>query len=478
MKQLPLCLATAIALAVGFTACDDSASMSMPGSSLVEDQFSIVITDTFKIYSKSVLNPKVQSRTTTQLLGAIDAPTYGTLRADYIAQLFPTTSIDTTGVELDSVKLQLVFEKNGFIGDSLAPIGFEVYPLSVELPYPIYSNFPAGTEFASTGFYNPTPGADDCHGRGIFTAGGLSISEETAGSSYRFAYANLPLGFGQKIYDAFRNPSTRQMFNNPDEFVSNIFPGIYVKATYGSGRVTRITDTRLLVYYTKTERLPNSAGVMIDSVRHLFTYYMSTAPEVVSNTNISLEMSDNITRMADEERRSVILSPAGRDVELYFPIQNIIKAYDKSTGSSLSMINTMSFEIACDSIANGRGITPPAYLLMVLKKDKDKFFAANKLPDDVTSFVATFNQSTMTYSFGNMRSYLTEMIAKGDAITAEDFTFTITPVSMVSEDSSSYYASSGSTLSGLSPMVAMPSMVELLPKDAKVTLTFSKQQLK
>lgn len=466
-----------MAATAAFTACDSTDDLLMPGSSLVEDQFSVVVTDTFTLHARSILNPRVQSRTTTQLLGAIDAPTYGTLRADYVAQLFPSNDIDTAGVELDSVKLQLVFDKGGFVGDSLAPIGFEVYPLADTLPYPIYSNFPEGTRFSSGNFYVSNPGADECHGVGMFTGVGVSISDAAGGSSYRFAYASLPKAFGQKILDAYKDPATRGLFNNPDEFAARIFPGVYVKTTFGSGRVTRITDTRLMLYYTKRQWLANSDGVMVDSIRHLYAYYMSSAPEVVANTNISLDIADNITAMADEGR-AVVLSPAGRDVELSFPIRNVISAYDKATASALSLINTMTFTIPCDSIANGRGIKPPTYLLLVLSKDKDKFFAANKLPDDVTSFVATLNSNTMTYDFGNMRDYLMEMISKGDALTEADYRFTVTPVTMVMESSNQYYASTSSTLSGMSPMVAMPSMVELLPEKAKITLTFSQQQLK
>lgn len=477
MKKLPLYIASALTLMAGFAACDNTDDLTMPGSVLIQDQFSVVVTDTFTINATSVLNPRVQSRTTTQLLGAIEAPAYGILRADYVAQLFPSNNIDTAGVTIDSIKLQLVFDKGGFVGDSLAPIGFKVYPLADTLPYPIYSNFPEGTRFSSTDFYVQNPDADACHGIGMFTAAGVGISDASAGSSYRFAYASLPNSFGQKILDAYKDPSTRYLFNNPDEFAAKLFPGVYVKATFGSGRVTRITDTRLMMYYTKRGLVENSDGVLVDSIRHLYGYIMSTAPEVVANTNIDLQMSADVTAMANDGR-AVIVSPAGRDVELTFPISNVIDAYNKATGTSLSLINTMTFSIPCDSIANGRGITPPTYLLMVLSKDKDKFFAANKLPDDVTSFVATFNSNTMTYDFGNMRDYLMEMISRGN-LSPEDYTFTLTPVSMVMENSSSYYSSAASsTLSGMSPMVAMPSMAELLPKKAKVTLTFSEQNLK
>lgn len=474
MKHIQLYIASALTLMAAVTACENSNTLEMPGSAIVSDRFEVVVADTFKLYARSILNPRVQSRTTTQLLGAIDAPTYGTLRADYVAQLFPSNAIDTVGVTLDSVKVQLVFDRGGFVGDSLAPIGFEVYPLVGALPYPIYSDFPAGTSYETVPFYKSSGfAADDCHGSGMFTASGTAISDASGGSDYRFAYATVPLAFGRKIFDAYRNPSTRYLFSSPEEFASELFPGVYVRTTFGSGRVTRITDTRLMAYYTKREKLANADGVLVDSVRHLYTYYLTTAPEVVSNTNIDLELAQSVTDLA-EAGRAVIVSPAGRDVEMAFPIETVIKAYDEASAQTLSVINTLTFSVPCDSIENGRGIKPADYLLMVLSKDKDKFFAANKLPDDVTSFVAQYNANTMTYDFGNLRDYVMEMRAKGDALTPADYTFTITPVTMVYESNNSYYTTS-STLSGMSPMVGMPSMTELLPEKAKITLTFSRR---
>lgn len=473
MKQLPLLIASALALVAATSACDNTDNLDIPGSALIDNQYEVVIADTFTLNARSVLNPKVQSRTTTQLLGAIEAPNYGTLRSDYVAQMFPANVIDIDGVTIDSVKIQLVFDKDGFVGDSVAPIGFEVYPLTDTLPYPIYSNFPAGTRFENTPYYKDSDFADDdCHGVGMFTASGVAISDESAGSSYRFAYASVPLAFGQKIFDAYANPATRYLFYNPDEFALKVFPGIYVKTTFGSGRVTRVTDTRLMMYYTKESQIANDDGELVDSIQHLYAYYLSTAPEVVSNTNIDLQMSSTIDEMA-EAGDAVIVSPAGRDVEMTFPISSVLSAYDEATSGTMAVINSLTFTMPCDSIENGRGITPPSYLLMVLTKDKDKFFAANQLPDDVTSFVATFDSNTMTYDFGDLRDYVMEMREKGSALTAEDYTFTITPVSMVYETTSSYYSTS-STLSGMSPMVAMPSMTKLLPEEATITFTFSR----
>lgn len=470
MKRFCLIAASALTLLAGFTSCDDNTDLTAnPGGTLVSDRFTVVMDSSFTVPMHSKLNSKVQSRTTTQLLGAITAPTYGTLRADFETQLFPSNAIDTAGVTpalIDSVKLQLVFPKTGFVGDSLAPIGFSVYPLTRQLPYPIYS------DFDPDGYYSAQP-----LGKGMFTAAGISINDTVAGASYRYAYATLPRQLGIDLFNKFKQDPL--LFNDPAAF-ADYFPGVYVKSTYGSGRVTRVEDVRVVMYYHKLQRLTNGSGVEVDSLTNHFAYYMASAPEVVSNSNIDLQISPTVTELA-QAGKAVVLSPAGFDVEMEFPIEEVIGKYKVQTGTSLSVINSLSLSIPLDSIANGRGIRPPSYLLMVPSKDKDKFFAQNQLPDSKTSFVATIDYSDMTYDFTGLEAYLAEML-KRDEIKPEDYTFTLTPVSMVMENSASssyyyYYGTSQSTLSGISPMITLPTMVQLHPEKAKLKLVFSKQTL-
>lgn len=476
MKKLLLTAVATLGCLLGFSACEqDSDLLDVPGSSLISDNFTVVIDSSFVITAKSVISPKIQARTTTQLFGALQAPEFGILRTDFEAQLFPSNNIDTIAVteqEIDSIKLQLVFNKGGFVGDSLSLIGMEVYPLTKELPYPIYSDFDPSEYYDAN---NPM-------GTGIFTAVGISVNDTVAASNYRYAYATLPREFGVKIFNKYKEDPL--LFNDPDAF-AQYFPGIYVKHSFGSGRVTRINDARIIMFYHKTQKLTNKEGIEVDSLTNHFAYYMATAPEVVSNTNISLEIADGITQMANEGK-PVIIGPAGRDVEITFPVQQIIDTYRQSTQSVLSVINTLSFTVPADSIENGRGILPPEFLLLVLSNEKDKFFAENKLPDNETSFIGTLNPETMTYDFGNMREYLIKMLEK-ESLSADDFTFTATPISMVMESngSSSYYdyyyygnqQTATETLSGIAPMVSLPTMVVLKPEEAKIKFTFSKQRI-
>lgn len=455
-----------IGASAGLAACQsETSSVHEPGASLVSDNIEVLIDSSFTISARTIESGAVQSRTTTQLLGAIQAPEFGKLNADFVAQMFPSNNIETDNVTADSLKLQLVFEKTAFVGDSLAPIGVEVYPLLKQLPSPIYSNYDPAAENA----YNPS----DLLGSGTFTAVGLSINDTVAANPYRFAYVDMPDALMDKLISKFK--SDPALFNDPYSF-QDFFPGVYVRHSFGSGRVTRITSCRMVYYYHKTYKVTNSEGVETDSISRLYNYVMAMAPELVSNSCINYSIAPALTELANAGK-TIVAAPAGYDVELEFPIEAVINKIKSAGNDALTVINTMTFSIPASVIKSDKGINPPEYLLLVLSKDKKEFFAKNKLPDSLTSFVGTYNSTTKTYNFGDMRGYLVTMLASEEPLTAEDWTFTLTPVSMVMETSQSsyYYGTTSSTLSGISPMIAMPAMVELLPAKAKIKLTFSRQ---
>lgn len=453
-------------LSFALCACEsENVSLTEPGSALVGNNIEVVVDSSFTISTESILSGPIQSRTTTQLLGAIHASEFGTLRADFVAQMFPSNSIETEDITPDSLKLQLVFEKNAFVGDSLAPIGVEVYPLVKQLPSPIFSD------------YNPTAlqayDASRRLGSGTFTAVGLSVNDTVAANPYRFAYVDMPDQLMDGILAKYKaDPS---LFNNPYAF-QDFFPGVYVHHSFGSGRVTRISNCRMVFYYHKTYKITDDKGQETDSISKLYNYVMAMAPELVSNTCIDYKISPALTSMASDGK-SIVAAPAGYDVSLRFPIEAIINKINSAESNALTVINTLTFSIPAATIASDKGINPPDCLLMVLTKDKEDFFAKNKLPDSVTSFLGTYNAATKTYSFDDMRDYLLKMLDAEEPLTADDYTFTLTPVSMVTENSASsyYYGTSSTTLSGITPMIAMPAMVELLPAKAKIKLTFSRQ---
>lgn len=460
MKHFPLIACLTAAMTMLLAACEDSSTI---GTSIIENNVEIVIDSTFTITGRSVDNSEVQSRTVMQLLGRLEAGNYGSISSDVVTQFISSQSIDTTGysaADVDSVKLILGMSPSGFTGDSLVPMGIEVYPLTKQLPSPIYSNFdPAG-------YYDSSRRL----GSTVYSA---AISNLKHYSDYdgTLRYINIPLPreLGESIINRYiTSPET---FANPEAFTA-WFPGFYIRNSWGSGRVINISTTTVKLYY---HYLFHNTETGNDSIINATGTYLAVSPEVVTNNNIRYKMSDDL-RARINAGEAIVAAPAGTDVEFTFPAADIIEAY-RAKATPLTVVNTLTFDLPISAIANEYAIAPPKYILMVKKSMKDKFFAQGQLPDGVNSFYAEYNASTGSYSFAGMRSYLVDLLAK-DEITADDTDFILTPVYVATETQTSYYyGTTSTTVTSIIPYVLSPVMGRIDFDRAKIKFTFSKQTL-
>lgn len=439
--------------------CDDN--VSGIGSSLIDDDASIIVDSSFQLTGQPVTNTTVQSRTTNQLIGDLTAKEYGSFSSDFVSQFMSAMTIDTTGVtanDIDSVKLLMFFTAGSITGDSLVPMGLKVYPLTAQLPTPIFS------DFDPTAYYDES----DCWTRNsqIYTGNAL-YSDSVNALNYRTISVKLPLEFGRRVFNEYRaNPST---FATPDAFCK-FFPGLYIKNTFGSGRVINIRESRINFYYRKkTQKTVN--GEARDTIINTNATYMAVTPEVISNNIINMTVCDDLHAMA-ARNVPILVAPAAYDVKLTFPTREILAAYRRS-GEDMAVINTLTMSIPVEDITNGYNILPPTNVLLVLAKDKDQFFANNKIADNKTSFLAPYNSLTESYDFAEMRQYILDMLAKND-LSADDYTFIITPVDVVTENSSSSYYSQGQTyITAVNPYVSGPAMCTLNLEKAKIKFTYS-----
>ena len=207
---------------------------------------------------------------------------------------------------------------------------------------------------------------------------------------------------------------------------------------------------------------------------------MASTPEVVSNNIIRFDIDDAITSMVNQGQ-ALILAPAGYEVQVRFPVQDIIDKYQGNVGSNQSVINGLSLEIPVSVPETEYDIQPPKYLLMVKTSKKDTFINGDSLVNNKDSFYAIYNATSKTYSFTGLRNYVLNIINnQGGVATEDDFNFTITPVDVTNytySSSYSYYYGSGSTstVTKISPMVSQPAIARLLLDKAKIMITFSKQ---
>lgn len=445
---------------VSISSCDESSKI---GSSVTEDKITVSIDSSFVVTGESVKTEKVQSRTVAQLIGNIDAPGFGKLSSDVVTQFMPASVIDTANIRLDridSLVLVLQIAKGEYIGDSIVPLGLDIFKLNRQLPSPIYSNFNAED------YYSP----EDIVASKIYNV--VSKSADGINASYGVDIRiKLPLDFARDLYRKYLdNPAT---YSSPTAF-ADFFPGFYIKNSFGSGRLARVGANYMSLYYnydyydTKTER---------DTVLVGTGNYYAVTPEIITNNNVSMQVAPEISKRVDEGE-AIVMAPVGMEVKMRFPAPEIIAAY-RSNNNPVKVLNSLTFSLPGEPIKNDFDILPPNYLLLVLSKDKEKFFANNSLPDNITSFYATYNSSTGMYPFGDMREYLISLLDK-DSVDESDYTFSIVPVaaSFETNQSNSYYNTSTTpVLSKLTPYMASPIMVKLNLDKAKLRLTFSSQTI-
>lgn len=144
MKIKFLVLGIALITAI-LNSCDDN--LTGVGSSMQPDEDKIGIAlDTFQLQAYTVQVDSIYARTSEGALGEMYDPLYGNLKADFISQFycpenftFPKEPIDG---KIDSIRLRVFYLSH--MGDSLAPMRAEVFPVVKALPRNYYTNIDPG----------------------------------------------------------------------------------------------------------------------------------------------------------------------------------------------------------------------------------------------------------------------------------------------------------------------------------------------
>lgn len=436
------------------------------GVSITDTRSSMIEDSSFVITGHAVRNEKLLSRTSTQLLGRIKSNGFGTLTSQVITQMMPTNSIDTMGVTedlIDSCQLVLRMPKTAFTGDQLVPMQMSVYRLTKQLPTELYS------DMDPTGYYS----TDDLLGTAPYSPATATTVYNAYDSQstvdYLETYVPMKVELAKELFAEFkRNPNT---FNSPKAF-AEFFPGLYITNTFGSGRMMNFSHIEFKVFYSKkTTGADGSVTVSGDNSR----VYMAASPEVYSNNLLSLDIDPAVTAAVDAGD-AIIMAPAGYEVEVEFPIQEIINNFKTNTTGDLAKISQLSLSIPVEVMKTQFSINPPKYLLMVKTAKKDDFIAGDSLTNSKDSFYATYDSANKCYNFSGLRNYILNIInhQNGEA-TDEDINLTITPVDVITyQTQSTYYSSSQTIVTKISPQVSAPAIVKLKLDKAKVKITYSK----
>lgn len=445
-------------LAGAIYSCDEDTSTI--GSSLTGSDVTIVIDSAYTVEGKTLKMGSIRPKATSFVLGNLAIENYGTLKSDVVTQFLPSTALDTANYSynnVDSLFLTLRYALGNYIGDSIAPMGLTVYPLNKMLPNTITS------DFNPEGYYNTTPLASTTYNT-LPESNKLNSSE-----TYREILVKLPQKLGRDIFKDFQdNPAN---FADGDVFSEKVFPGVYMRSSFGSGRMTVISSASLTFYLRKITVVNDTLNDTINAIHQ----YMLSTPEVISNNNLHYRMSPKLEGMFNEGK-NMLVAPLGYEMEVKLPGKKFVEDFNKN---DIAVLNNLTMTIPCDSIENNASVTPPPYVLLVLKKDREAFFRNNKLPDNKTSFYATYS-SKNGYVFSDMRSYVLSLLDKvkdGEEITEDDYTFCLVPVQITQEAVVSNYSYTTTyVVTDVQPYLISPVMGTVDLDKAKIKMTYTVQK--
>lgn len=363
--------------------CNDDLSLVGPSIQPPEDGIT-VYNDTFRIEATTVLMDGVYARTDSAMLGEIYDPLYGELKSDYMCQFycpenykFAKTPIDG---KIDSVNFKIFYGSS--IGDTLVPMKAELFLISKPLEKNFYTNF------------DPQKYCDmqTVMGSKVYTAYNQSIPDSIRENGYAPHVAiKLPKEFGQKLYDeTIQNPAS---FSSQEAF-NKFLPGFYVTTTYGTGNILNISGSYIDIFYkymTKTE-----AGK--DSIVSSFERFNVTK-EVIQLSRFKNSDIEQLLKPNDEY--TYIKSPAGVCTRLVIPSKDLAPILEGR------ILNNLPLTLYAMPQENWKFAFDPAPNLLLLPEDSVKtFFEERQIENGTTSFLASYNTTTLTYSFNNISELL------------------------------------------------------------------------
>ena len=377
-------LILAITAIFALTQCDDTTGTL--GSSIVPDHDMVTArTDTFYAKSATIMaNDSILANTSDVYLGKYtDEKDNTSFSSNFITQFGCTEGFEfpSEGVIGDSATytiLRLYIDK--YYGDSLNAMHCEVYALDkiLEEGTPYYTNF-TPEEFYNNG---EKPLASKTFNVIDYTQPDSIINGEYT----RRIDITLPNSIGnmfiEKFYetDSEGNRVGNKYFSNTEEFIKNIFKGVYVKCTQGDGTLVKIYRSRLDIGFA---RYIKSSSGQLDTIQPLSAPFYS-GKEVMQVNKFT---NSNIEKLAEEKNHTYIKTPAGLFTEVTLPVIDIVENCD-----SLN-----SVKIAFEKYNDGTG-TPHTTLLMVRKGDMHKFFIKSDLADNKTSYLTGLAENKYTFS--------------------------------------------------------------------------------
>ena len=405
-------------LIAAISSCSEDTSTLGYSLTSVADRFTTE-TDTFDITTRSIASGAVLSRNAYSYLGRIKDPETGTyIKCDYSTQfsllesesatLFKSSDIIASRDEnnlpiVDSCNVHILI--NTFQGDSLTAMKLAL----MELTKPMKNSDVIYTDFdpEAAGIVRTDNGA--VRSDKVYTTSDLTLSDSMR-NVYRtgkyFAYVKVPLNkeYIDKDGNKYNNYGTYIMrkfyespalFRNFNTFSHSVCPGFYIKSTDGQGNIIEVAFTQLNMYYRYKS----------DDATYNATCSLNSTDEVLKATHISYDQA-GIDKLVATDTCTYLKTPAGIYTEVTLPIDDIKKGHENDTITSAKVTFT---RMRSRSNTSEVILEEPTRLLLIELDSLRSFFEVNGTPDNITSYLATYNSAQKTYSFNNLAYLINNM---------------------------------------------------------------------
>lgn len=432
-------------ITIAISSCTEDTTMV--GNTLVNssDQFTIV-SDTFDVSTRSFITDSVLARSSYSYLGKIKDPETGSyITADFMTQfslleseassVFPPLDVllgeeddHTVLAYADSCFINILV--NDFMGDSLAAMKMTVR----ELNTPVKENRQYYTNF-------------DLEKNGFLRDGGISkntlysLSDLTQSDSLRQQnqngsnYFRIKVSLNEPYTDkqgvTYNNYGSYLMqtyydhpeyFKNSQTFIQKVCPGFYFKTTDGLGLMTEVFQTQLVVYihYMLNGKIISRSKVF------------SGNEEVLQTTHFTSD-KNTIQRLAADTHCTYLKAPDGIFTEVTLPVDDIKRGHENDTITSAKIVFRRMNDL---SDLSDQLLSQPQYLMILEKDSLYSFFENRNLPNNVASYLASYNSNKNTYTFNNISGLINSMYDKRN-VSANWNKAAIVPVQVITSSTSS-----------------------------------------
>lgn len=450
-----------------------------------------ISTKTFKYTENSdsvytQLNDVAVNRAIYHMLGEIEMENFASINSSYLTNLRYIGKLDTVLVEeslVDSLVLTLTCFVSQTIGDVLMPMRVTAYQNSQLLP-----KNSVDTIFTDV---NPEDYCDMTQklGERVFSSSTMVSNGEISDT----VVVRIPLSrngmstqeWARDFYNYYK--SKKGYISNED--MQQYLPGLYITHTYGDGFIARIDSTVINLYHRSYVYNVHGEIAEVDGVKkevNKITPILVSSEEVASVNCMQTKWEPAISDMA-AQKKPIITTPLGYNAHIILPVNDIIETYNNAIKEEgyVGIINSVTMSVPIIKYPeNEYNITPPPYLMM-MRADANAtgtdnaiehttpniFFFNRMLPDNTNTYYASYNSATKTYDFGNIQSFISNILKNDPNNGAEDkykgdSHVMLVPIGL------SYDSSSGSVVS-VYPYLEVPCFAQIDTKNIEISMVYS-----